>query len=39
MRKGLACVFRYREVSLQANARYLHALATLDDPTRMWSRQ
>lgn len=26
-------MFRYREVSLQANARYLEALAAVDDPT------
>jgi hypothetical protein len=33
MRKGVAYLFRYREVSLQSNARYLEALATVDDPT------
>src|SRR3982751_3328965 len=33
MRKGVAYLFRYREVSLQANSRYLDALATVDDPT------
>jgi hypothetical protein len=33
MRKGVAYLFRYREVSLQANARYLDALAAVDDPT------
>ena len=33
-RKGVACLFRYREVSLQANARYLDALAAVDDPTK-----
>ena len=27
-------LFRYREVSLQANARYLDALAAVDDPTQ-----
>ena len=34
LRKGVAYLFRYREVSLQANARYLDALAALDDPTK-----
>jgi hypothetical protein len=33
MRKGVAYLFRYREVSLQANGRYLDALAVVDDPT------
>jgi len=33
MRKGVAYLFRYREVSLQANARYLDALAAVEDPT------
>jgi hypothetical protein len=33
MRKGVAWLFRYREVSLRANARYLDALAVVDDPT------
>jgi hypothetical protein len=33
MRKGVAYLFRYREVSLLANARYLNALAVVDDPT------
>jgi hypothetical protein len=33
MRKGVAYLFRYREVSLQANSRYLDALAAVDDPT------
>jgi hypothetical protein len=33
MRKGVAYLFRYREVSLQANCRYLDALAAVDDPT------
>src|SRR3954452_20630840 len=32
-RKGVAYLFRYHEVSLQANSRYLDALATVDDPT------
>ena len=34
MRKGVAYLFRYREVSLQANSRYLDALALVDDPTQ-----
>lgn len=29
----MANLFRYREISLQANARYLDALAVVDDPT------
>jgi hypothetical protein len=33
MRKGVAYLFRYREVSLQANGRYLDALAVVDDPS------
>jgi hypothetical protein len=33
MRKGVAYLFRYREVSLAANGRYLNALAQVDDPT------
>src|SRR5256712_7973392 len=33
MRKGIAFLFRYREVSAQSNARYLDALACVDDPT------
>jgi hypothetical protein len=33
LRKGVAYLFRYREVSLQANARYLDALAAVD-PTK-----
>jgi hypothetical protein len=33
MRKGVAWRFRYREVSLMANSRYLDALAVVDDPT------
>ena len=33
MRKGVAYLFRYREVSLAANGRYLLALAAVDDPT------
>jgi hypothetical protein len=34
LRKGVAYLFRYREVSLQASARYLDALAVVDDPTQ-----
>ena len=33
MRKGVANLFRYREVSLAANKRYLEALAVVDDPS------
>jgi len=33
MRKGVAYLFRYLEVSRQANYRYLEALAVVDDPT------
>ena len=33
MRKGVANLFRYRDVSLAANGRYLDALAVVDDPT------
>ena len=33
MRKGVAYLFRYQEVSWQANYRYLDALAVVDDPT------
>ena len=33
MRKGVAYLFRYYQVSLQANSRYLDALAVVDDPT------
>jgi hypothetical protein len=33
MRKGVANLFRYRDVSLAANRRYLEALAAVDDPT------
>ena len=33
MPKGVAYLFRYRQVSLQANSRYLDALALVDDPT------
>jgi hypothetical protein len=34
MRKGVANLFRYRDVSLAANARYLEALAVVDDPSK-----
>jgi hypothetical protein len=33
MRKGVAYLFRYRDVSRQANDRYLEALAVVEDPT------
>ncbi|MBI4475130.1 MAG: hypothetical protein HY646_20860 [Acidobacteria bacterium] len=33
MRKAVAYLSRYREVSLAANGRYLDALAEVDDPT------
>jgi hypothetical protein len=33
MRKGVANLFRYRDVSMTANRRYLEALAVVDDPT------
>ena len=33
MRKGVANLFRYRDVSMAANRRYLDALAVVDDPT------
>jgi hypothetical protein len=33
MRKGVAYLFRYREVSQQANYRYLDALAVVEDPS------
>lgn len=33
MRKGVANLFRYREVSLAANKRYLEALAVVDEPS------
>ena len=29
----MAYLFRYREISLQSNSRYLNALAQVDDPT------
>jgi len=34
MRKGVAYLFRYQQVSFQANSRYLEALAAVDDPTK-----
>ena len=33
MRKGVANLFRYRDVSMAASRRYLDALAVVDDPT------
>ena len=33
MRKGVANLFRYRDVCLAANGRYLEALAVVDDPS------
>lgn len=33
MRKGVAYLFRYKDVSLSANRRYLDALAVVEDPT------
>jgi len=33
LRKGVAYLFRYRDTSLQSNARYLNALAQVEDPT------
>jgi len=33
MRKGVAYLFRYRDVFCSANGRYLDALAVVDDPT------
>jgi len=33
MRKGIRFLFRYQQVSAQSNARYLEALACVDDPT------
>jgi hypothetical protein len=32
MLKGVAYFFRYKDVSLAANGRYLNALAQVDDP-------
>jgi hypothetical protein len=33
MRKGVACLYRYAQVSRAANRRYLDALAVVEDPT------
>ena len=33
MRKGVAYLFRYRDISHSANSRYLDALAVVDDPS------
>src|ERR671936_294786 len=33
LRKGVGYLFRYRDVAQQSNARYLNALAQVDDPT------
>jgi len=33
LRKSVAYLFRYPEISLQSNSRYLNALAPVDDPT------
>ncbi len=33
MRKGVANLFRYRDVSLASDSRFLNALAVVDDPT------
>jgi hypothetical protein len=33
LRKSVAYLFRYRELALQSNARYLNAFAHVDDPT------
>jgi len=33
LRKSVAYLFRYREICLQSNSRYLNALAQVDDPT------
>jgi len=33
LRKSVAYLFRYRDVSLQSNAQYLNALAQVEDPT------
>ena len=34
MRKGVGYLFRYQQVSFQANSRYLQALAVVVDPTK-----
>jgi hypothetical protein len=33
LRKSVAYLFRYRDVAQQSNARYLNALAHVEDPT------
>ena len=33
MLKGVAYLFRYKDISLAANGRYLNALAQVDDPS------
>ena len=33
MRKGVAYLFRYRDVSMSANSRYVDGLAVVSDPT------
>ncbi len=33
LRKSVVYLFRYREICLQSNSRYLNALALVDDPT------
>jgi hypothetical protein len=33
MRKGVRWLFRYRDVSLKCNGRYLNALSEVDDPS------
>jgi len=33
LRKSVGYLFRYREICLQSNSRYLNALAQVDDPT------
>jgi len=31
--KSVVCLFRYREICLQSNSRYLNAQALVDDPS------
>jgi len=38
MRKGVAYLFRYQQVSFQANSRYLEALAVVHDPNESQTR-
>ena len=33
LRKSVVSLYRYREICLQSNSRYLNALAQVDDPT------